>query len=106
MKIEKYTVDFTNVKHYFEMHFEIARGLEFPDYYCFNWDAFWDCLTEMVGSPMHIEIIGLDVIRRKFDDSADKIIKLLKKMKHYCNDMFADITKIEIVEDGKRTEIE
>lgn len=106
MKIEKYTVDFTNVKHYFEMHLEIARGLDFPDYYGLNWDAFWDCLREMVGEPMHIEILGLEVIRRKFDDSADKMIKILKKMKHICNDMFADITKIEVVEDGKRTEID
>ena len=24
-------------------------------------DALWDCLTDMAGRPVHIEIIGLDV---------------------------------------------
>ncbi len=58
------------------------------------------------GEPIHIEIIGLEVIRRKFDDSADMIVSILKEMKHFNDDLFADIIKIEIVEDGKRTEIE
>ena len=102
----KYTIDFTNVNTYFEMHFAIRDALDFPDYYGCNWDAFWDCLTDMYGDPIHIEIIGLDVIKQKFDDSADKIVEILKRFKHFCDDLFSDDIKIEIVTENTRTIID
>ncbi len=94
---DKYTIDFRGVEHYFDMHFTIRDSLEFPDYYGCNWDAFWDCLTDMYGDPIHIEIIGLDVIRRKFDDSADMIIETLKEFKHNYDDKYVNDITIEIV---------
>ena len=103
---EKYTIDFANVNTYFEMHFAIRDALDFPDYYGCNWDAFWDCLTDMYGDPIHIEIIGLDVIKQKFDDSADKIVEILKRFKHFCDDLFSDDIKIEIVTENTRTIID
>ena len=102
---DKYIIDFTNVKTYLEMHFVIREALEFPHHYGCNWSAFWDCLTEMYAEPVHIEIIGLEVIREKFDDSADKIVEILKRYKHFCNDLFSDNIKIEIVEGSTRTVI-
>ena len=104
--MKKYTVDFTNVNYYLEMHAIIWKSLDFPDYYGCNWDAFWDCLTDMYGDPIHIEIIGLDIIERKFDDSARKMIELLKDFKHFGNDMFSDQIKIEIVSGDTRIAIE
>ncbi len=92
-----YTIDFTNVQHYFDMHFVIKQALNFPDYYGCNWDAFWDCLTDMVGRPVHIEIIGLEVIERKFGDSASKMVEILKRFKHYNDDKYAHEIQIEIV---------
>lgn len=94
---ELYTIDFTNVQHYLEMHFVIRKALDWPDYYGCNWDAFWDCLTNMVGRPVHIEIIGLDVIERKFDDAARIMIETLKEFKHYDDDEYANDIQIEIV---------
>ena len=109
--MDKYTIDFTNVKYYMEVHEVIKKSLDFPDYYGGNWDAFWDCLTDIIGvrswalpvadeandkhwaavekykeeaerrsifrvtatgDPMLIEIKGLDVIERKFGDTAKK----------------------------------
>ena len=106
MKKEKYMLDFTNVNCYFEIHFVIQDALGFPDYYGCNWDAFWDSLTDMYGDPIHIEILGLDVIEQKFDDAAEKMISILKKFKHFNNDLFAKDIKIEIVsKDGSREEI-
>ena len=104
--MKKYTVDFTNVNYYLEMHAVIWKSLDFPDYYGGNWDAFWDCLTDMYGEPIHIEIIGIDVIERKFGDSASKIIEILKDFKHFGNDMFLDDIKIELVSGDTRIEIE
>ncbi len=78
-----YTIDFTDVEYYLEMHKVIQKSLSFPDYYGCNWSAFWDCLIEMYGEPISIEIIGLDVIGRKFEDAASKMIEILKRFKYY-----------------------
>ena len=94
---EKYTIDFTNVNNYLEMHFVIRDALDWPDYYGCNWDAFWDCLTNMVGRPIHIEILGLDVIERRFDDAAKMMVDTLREFKHYEDDEFVDDIQIEIV---------
>ena len=107
MSKEKYVVDFTNVKYYLEMHAVIEKSLDFPDYYGCNWDAFWDCLTDMYGDPIYIEIIGLEVIERKFGDAAEKMIGILKEFKHFNNDLFSDNIKIDIVrEDGVVTVVD
>ena len=103
MKKEKYTIDFTKVNHYLEMHAIIRHALDFPDYYGCNWSAFWDCLTDMYGDPIHIEIIGLEVIERKFGDAAKKMIEILKRFKHFNNDLFSDRIQIEIVSKSTRT---
>lgn len=94
---EKYTIDFTNVEDYLEMHFVIRDALDWPDYYGCNWDAFWDCLTNMVGRPIHIEILGLDVIEQRFDDAAKMMVDTLREFKHYEDDEFIDDIQIEIV---------
>ena len=94
---EKYTIDFTNVKNYLEMHFVIRQALDWPDYYGCNWDAFWDCLTNMVGRPIHIEILGLDIIERNFENAAKMMVDTLREFKHYEDDEFVDDIKIEIV---------
>ena len=104
--IKKHTIDFTNVNYYLEMHAVIWKSLNFPDYYGCNWSAFWDCLTDMVGEKVHIEIVGLEVLRQSYADTADKMIEILQEFKHYCDDRFADDIKIEIVNGNTRTIIE
>lgn len=86
------------------MHWIIQKSLDFPDYYGCNWDAFWDCLTNMVGRKVHIEIIGLDTIERKFGQEAQNMVDILKEVKHYRNDRYVDDICIEIVSGDIRIE--
>ena len=95
---EIYTIDFTNVQYYLEMHSVIRQALDWPDYYGCNWDAFWDCLTNMVGRPIHIEIIGLDVIERKFGDAAGMMVDTLREFKHYDDDEYVNQIQIVVLE--------
>ncbi len=105
-KFKNYTIDFTEVKNYVEMHTIIRDSLDFPDYYGGNWDAFWDCLTDMTElCPLCIEIIGLEVIERKFGERAEKMLSILKKFKHWCADRFSDEIKIIVVTGDTRTEL-
>lgn len=96
-----YTVDFSNVTYYSEVHYTIKSALEFPDYYGCNWDAFWDCLTDMYGEKLHIKIIGLEVVKRKFDDTADQFIDILKEFKH--NKYFENDITIEIIDQNGKS---
>ena len=100
-----YTIDFTDIEYYWQMHEIIRDALDFPDYYGCNWSAFWDCLTDMIGDPIHIEIIGLEIIERKFVDAASKMLGILKDFKHYSNDKYAHEIQIEIVTGDLRTSI-
>ncbi|MBE6537497.1 MAG: hypothetical protein E7673_06040 [Ruminococcaceae bacterium] len=98
MNFKEYTIDFSDVTSFFEMHFTIRDSLEFPYYYGCNWDALWDCLTDLAGEPLRIKIIGLEVIStKKFDDSAETFVEILKEFKHYENDAYSDMISIEII---------
>ena len=97
MEKKTYIIDFTNIEYCSEVHSVIKSSLDFPDYYGCNWDAFWDCITDMYGEKMHIKIIGLEVIKRKFDGSADMLVSLLKEFKHNIKMFENDIT-IEIID--------
>ena len=56
---------------------------------------------------MHIEIIGLDVIERKFGaDTTKKMLEILKRFKHFNNDLFSDDIKIELVCGDTRVALE
>ena len=100
MRERKYVVDFTDVNYYLEMHAVIMYSLEFPDYYGCNWDAFWDCLTDMYGGQIYIKIIGIEVIERKFGEEAEIMIGILKEFKHFNKDLFSDSIKIEILREN------
>ena len=102
---ELYTIDFSEVKYYMEVHPIIQRALDFPDYYGGSLDALWDCLTDMVGRPVHIEIIGLEVIERKFGDYAKKLVDTFREFKHYDNEKYSHEIQIEIVSDKSRVSL-
>lgn len=101
-----YTIDFTDVKQYLQMHQVIQVALDFPKYYGCNWDAFWDCLTDMVGRPIHIQIMGLGVIEQKFGSAAEKMISILKEFKHYSENYCNEPVLIEIVLGESQVKIE
>ena len=108
--MQKYTIDFRNVKYYLEMHDIIRDSLDFPDYYGRNWYAYWDCLTDFFAAdePVLIEILGLDVVEKLFGDAAKKIVDIMREAKHYydSDDNYDSKTKIiEIVNGDRRIEI-
>ena len=99
-----YIIDFSNVKYYMEIHEIIKEALDFPDYYGKNWDAFWDCLTDMVGRQTNIEIYGFDTLQQKFSEDANLFIEIIKEFKHYLNDKYAHEITIRII-DGNTEQI-
>ena len=97
---EIYKLDFTNIKCYSEIHKIIASAFDFPEYYGENFDAMWDCLTDIAGRKNIVEIYGLDIIREKFDGTAEILTQIFSEWKHWLNDKYCDITHIYVI-DGK-----
>lgn len=96
---ETYVLDFSKVRQYGEIHQIIKDELDFPDYYGRNWDAFWDCLTEMVDrdESLHIELVGMENLRQIYPRASEKILENLKQLKHCEEDIYCSSVKIEIV---------
>ena len=46
------------------LHQRIRKAFGFPDYYGENWDAMWDCLTDVFLQPVqrHIVVEGFDAM--------------------------------------------
>ena len=89
-----------------EIHFIIQKALDFPDYYGGSLDALWDCLTDMSGRPIHVQIIGLEVIEKNFDDYAKKLIDTFRELKHYRGDKYSHEIQIEIVRGDIRVSLQ
>ena len=102
---EYYTIDLSEVKTDAALHETLHKGLDFPEPCGNNWNAFWDFLSDMPGVPLYIEVHGLERIQRVFPDDAEILLQCLKRLKHYANDHYADITHITIVTGDVRTEI-
>jgi len=98
-------VDFSKVTYYREIHDILKDAFDIPEYYGKNWSALWDCLTDISGDNIIVEIYGLSVVREKFDNTADKIIEILKRWKHCDDDEYCDKTRIFIIEGKTKTEL-
>ncbi len=106
MEKKYYTVDFSEVENYMDIHEILKRDLHFPDYYGGNLDALWDCLTDMLGSVSIIEVKAFDELDKKFNGAFSEIIEVFKETKHAYDDEFSDRFFVKLVyQNGKREEI-
>ena len=101
---ELYTLDFRNVQQYWEIHSVIRQALDFPDYYGCNWSAFWDCMTDMCVEPINIEIIGLDVVERKFGDATKIMVETLREVKEFAKEIGSNL-EVRVINGNVRTRI-
>ena len=94
---EKYVLDFRNVRYYYEIHRVIKDAFDLPDCYGCNFDALWDCLTDMIAEPINVEIIGLENIERRFGDTAEKLLELFEELEGYAKDIFPDHVSVTVI---------
>ena len=51
MENNEIIIDCSEIKEKRELHEQLKTKLNFPEYYGMNWDAFWDCITEINNLP-------------------------------------------------------
>ncbi|MEM7245846.1 MAG: barstar family protein [Acidobacteriota bacterium] len=69
-------LDLTGVTSLDEFHDRVAEALKLPDHYGRNLDAFWDCLTELVGRTT-VRVVGLLGLDGALRTQVDRYLKLL-----------------------------
>lgn len=78
-----YVVDFSDVKEKEDIHRVLAKAFELPDYYGKNWDALWDCLTDIAEKIVRIDVYGFDVLEKGFPMAALKLKEVLTDFENH-----------------------
>ena len=58
--MKKYTINFDEVKTYYDFYNAIIQGLNFPSWCGQNPDAIWDLLTGYFDAPAEITVTGIE----------------------------------------------
>ena len=81
------TIQLEGVSSKEELHERLARALEFPDYYGRNWDAFWDCITELnLDDISEMTLTDWDVFATHLSAEAGKLLRCLNDWIHEMPD--------------------
>ena len=70
--------DSSHVERLDQLHSELSRSLDFPDYYGANLDALYDCLSGDVALPLKIIWKNYNITRLKLGRDAEKVLKVMK----------------------------
>ncbi|QQL44424.1 barstar family protein [Sulfuriroseicoccus oceanibius] len=83
-----------------ELHERLAHALAFPDYYGRNWDAFWDCITELAFDDVsEVTLTDWDGFPASLTDDAAKLLRCLNEWTH---EMPGDARPSLFIETGGR----
>ncbi len=96
METKIYTIDGNVIESEMDFHNQIAKEMQFPNYYGKNLDAFWDCLTDCIGNwkNIHVTIVWLNhqKCKIKLGSAYLKIIDMLLELKSaYKKDLMIDL---------------
>ena len=75
-----YVLDFSKIKYYSELHEIIKVGLDFPDYYGENWDAFYDLICTDSKAEMII-ILGKNEMSKSLEAQFERMCKTIDDAK-------------------------
>ena len=82
----KYVIDFKDVTSVYDMFEIISTEMDFPDYFGNNWDAFWDCMTDIICTNIEIEVLNLNALDSNLQKDKEKLLCLFEELKHLDND--------------------
>ncbi|MEN6320263.1 MAG: barstar family protein [Syntrophaceae bacterium] len=76
--MKKVVFDSSHVETITQLHTELARMLDFPDYYGANLDALYDCLSGEIELPLTLIWKNYHMTKTKLGKDADKVLKVMK----------------------------
>jgi ribonuclease inhibitor len=79
-------IDENEIKSPEDFHRKMKQSLELPDYYGENLDALWDCLTDLVDTPVKIIWSDFETSKKNLGEYADKIVHVFKLAENKVED--------------------
>ncbi|MCP4614365.1 MAG: hypothetical protein GY845_37245 [Planctomycetes bacterium] len=78
--IDKLLIDMSGIMDEETFHEFVSKKLDFPGYYGFNLDAFWDSITddEQSSMPKTLEVEGLAALKGFLPDLHDDFVECLQ----------------------------
>lgn len=79
-------LDLTSCRDWGMVQDAIRRAFGFPAHYGENWDAMWDCLTDLfwVTDDRHIVVRGLDALPSDLRAYAEPLRQVLEDLRTRC----------------------
>lgn len=76
---EEITLDVSGIYDEETLHEYLSKMLNFPGYYGFNFNAFWDCITtdDQSSMPSHLIVTGLLDLRMHCPEGHTKFLNCL-----------------------------
>jgi ribonuclease inhibitor len=74
--MRKFVLDGNTVESRTALHDALARGLAFPDWYGGNWDALFDCLTDL--GETDLRVTGREALEAALGPDADRFFRVLR----------------------------
>ena len=90
----EYTVDFSKVQRWQDIHKVIKQDLDFPAYYGENLDALWDCLGEMTDSIIDIKGVHNTPNSKEFQVELEEVLEVFRE----AQQEFAEFITITFVD--------
>lgn len=59
-------IDLGNIESIEQLHLKLKDGLEFPEFYGKNWDAFWDAITGIITLSEPLEFDNWISFEKRF----------------------------------------
>ena len=74
-------IDFSKCKYSMDLHNEIRKKLELPEWYGNNLDALWDMLTGFIETPIEVTVIYKpeNKMAENLKESVLKVIETFKE---------------------------
>lgn len=82
---KQYLLELSGISTVEGLHTYLKKALSLPEYYGMNWDALYDCLTDMAGKRVEIRISGLNELAAVLPDAAASLMSVLEDFAVYAN---------------------
>ena len=78
--MKQFTIDFANVKTYYNFYEAIIKGLQLPDWCGKNPDAIWDMLTGYMEFPATIRMQGIALLPKDLESEMNMLTDMFQEI--------------------------